>query len=406
MDSSDERTLEPQGEAPPVDSPRSPLLTAVALLSGDALRDAARRYPASLGGLDGLARALAASPIWGDSPRAAIVLRSEPHPSLSVLGYLSDSARTRLSALRDDLPRTLHSLHYVDYARAESDCVVLARKLTDRLGRDQIQQSYFVAVPRGGFIVLGMLAYTLGLQPHQLTPPPPGAPLVVVDDCALTGARLREQLEAYAQHDLTFAFLYAHPALCAAVEREERVHACLSAYPLHDHAPDQFGDAYAAWRDRWAARTERFWIGLPDHVCFAWNEPDITLWNADAETPESGWRLLPPDDRLRLRTTEALPVQMLQTGAYLSLPPAVIYADLGEDIVICNTTDGQGLTLAPPAADVFRAMVRADRESDAIQTAATTANVSTEWATAHIQRIRHRLMGAGLLETEPAPGDL
>ena len=395
-----ERTSDPPPDpdrAQTDDGQESDLLTAVTLLSGDALREALRRYPADFGGFDGLARALAASPLWGEAPRATLVLRDEPHPSLSVLGYLDASVGPRLAALRRDLPRVLRTLHYVDYSRAESDCIALAESLTKRLGRERIEQSSFAAIPRGGFIVLGMLAYALGLRADQLTPPPPGAPLVLVDDCALTGARLRECLTAYPQADISFAMLYAHPDLCAAVEREERVRACLSAHPLTDHAPAHLGDAYEAWRTRWDARTDRFWIGLPDHVCFAWNEPDIALWNAADEVAELGWYAVPRTGLRDGGSTAALPIVMQRPGAYLSLAPSVIYAAIGSDMVVCDAESGTGLTLSDSAAEVFQIMTRAEDEAEAIERVVATENVSSDWANLHVQRVRLSLTAAGLI---------
>src|ERR671910_1255702 len=143
--------------------------------------------------LQTLADALAVSPLWAEMPRATLVVRAAPDPLLGVVGYFDAAGRARLEALRWQLEHILPRLRYVGYAQAQEDCERLAARLVERFGRDELRGFRFVAIPRGGFIVLGMLAYILGLERSQLEAAPysehAGAPLVVVDDCALSGVR-------------------------------------------------------------------------------------------------------------------------------------------------------------------------------------------------------------------------
>jgi hypothetical protein len=159
-------------------------------------------------------------------------------------------------------------------------------------------------MPRGGFIVLGMLAYVLDLRPAQLAPSPPSdVPLVVTDDCAISGVRFSDMLDRCENRQVIFSHLYSHPDLRIAIERREpRVLACVSAQDLTDYAPAYYGDQYEAWRERWRQRPNPgYWVGQPDHVCFAWNEPDTVFWNPVAQQAESAWRLLPPELCLKNR---------------------------------------------------------------------------------------------------------
>ena len=56
---------------------------------------------------------------------------------------------------------------FITYEAAERDCAQLARMIRDQLGAE-LPSSRFVAIPRGGLIVLGMLSYWLGLSSDQV----------------------------------------------------------------------------------------------------------------------------------------------------------------------------------------------------------------------------------------------
>lgn len=374
--------------------------TASMLLRGEALAAARASYPSELGGLGGLARALAASPIWGTQSRAALVLRTGSDPFIAVLGYLDAATRARLDALRSHLPLALRTLRYVDYEQAERDSVRLAKQLEKRLGRDYLDQCYFAALPRGGFIVLGMLSYTLGLNASQLRAAPPDAPLVLVDDCALTGSHFRATLQELPQTEITFATLYAHPDLRTALERRERVKACVSAHDLRDHAPQYLGADYAAWRSRWDARADRDWIGIPDHVCFVWNEPEVALWNDESQAVERGWQLLPPSITRPEPEgeTAVLAVQSHGEGSgHIRLAPRVALADLDAQVIVCDVDTGAAVRLTGLAADVARALLTCDNARGIVNAVATSSEFTPGVVAAQIEQVVQSLAAHDLL---------
>ena len=375
-------------------------LSAVVLLGGEALGAARASYPDELGGLDGLARALATSPIWGTPSRAALVLRTGSDPFMAVLGYLDAATRARLDAMRSHLSLALRTLRYVDYEQAERDSARLAEQLEARLGRDYLDQCYFAALPRGGFIVLGMLSYTLGLKSNQLQPAPPDAPLVLVDDCALTGSHFRATLQELPQTEITFATLYAHPDLRTALERHERVKACVSAHDLQDHAPQHLGADYATWRARWDARTGRDWVGIPDHVCFAWNEPEVALWNVESQAVERGWQLLPPSTTRPEPESEmiVLPVQSHGEGSgHVRLAPRVAFADLGAQVIVCDVDTGEAVGLTALAADVARALLVHVTTREAAEAVAASHALTPSVVVAQVEQVVQRLAAHDLL---------
>ncbi|HEX6200804.1 MAG TPA: hypothetical protein VF150_11100, partial [Thermoanaerobaculia bacterium] len=173
-------------------------------------------------------------------------------------GPLGETEQARLGALAALLDRLAGSARYVGYAQAERDCEALAAKLLARFSRAELQRFSYLPIPRGGLIVLGMLSYLLDLAPERLAVGrPPDGPVVVIDDCALTGARLAATLRALPETEVVFAHLYSHPALRrAVVRREPRVVECLAARDLRDLAPESYPDPkdLGRWRRRWRRR--------------------------------------------------------------------------------------------------------------------------------------------------------
>ncbi len=312
-----------------------------------------------------LARGLAASPHWVTIPKAALIVRSGPQPLLGVVGTFDLAAQARLAFLRWQLTHIWPGLRYVSYRQAELDCERLSAQLVAQFGHEALSTYHFVGLPRGGLIVLGMLAYCLGLQHHQLhLLPPPDTPLVVVDDCALSGVRFGRFLQSYPIHRMIFAPLYSPPDLRRAIlSQESQVVACLSAWDLHDHAPERLGRGYEAWYARWMARSDSpcYWVGQPAPVAFAWNEPDQSIWNPFTEQAEDAWPLLPPEYCLKYRSqrdTAAIVIQQQPFGKGPLRPAdAGLFGELEDQIIVGHIHTGLSFSLADVAADMWRALI-------------------------------------------------
>jgi hypothetical protein len=243
----------------------------------------------------GVAEGIAASPLWRRFQTSILVVRPDAHPVVAVLGRFDENDRWRLEMLRDHLDVAKTHFRYVDYAQAEHDCEELARRLLARFGRERLLTCRFTAMPRGGHIVLGLLAYLLDLPRSRLSGlSAPDTPLVIVDDCAISGRRFGQFLRKRKSREVIFTPLYSHPGFRSALEaREPRVSACISARDLHDYAPEELGDKYADWHEKgMKSETGSYWMGQPEYLCFAWNEPDTKIWYPGAEKIETGWRIV------------------------------------------------------------------------------------------------------------------
>jgi hypothetical protein len=316
-----------------------------------------------------LASALSASSQWREMPHATLVVRSSPESVLGVMGYFDEAGRARLEGLRWQLDNVLPRLRYVGYEEAERESERLAERLVERFGREELEGFHFAAMPRGGFIVLGMLAYALGLRRGQLEPGPPDSPVVLVDDCAVSGVRFGEWMSRSKSEKVVFAHLYSAPELREAIEEKEGRVACVAARDLEDHAPGIHGEGYTAWRERWLARMDYggYWVGHPDHVCFAWNEPDTSIWNPVTEKEEAGWRLVPPELCLKNRPEPAeghAPIQFQPEGKGPIRPSSrVLFGELEGGVVIGDLEGGECFGLDGVGADMWRCIVEfGDRE--------------------------------------------
>lgn len=239
-----------------------------------------------------IARGIASSPFWSNMPGTELQVRFSP-AEITAVGSFDRADIARLKGLAWQTKHALQSLRYINYRDAEVACHRLVSNLEERIGSDQLKRCYFTALPRGGLIVLGMLSYLLELEPWQFaSPPDPATPLVVVDDCALTGHRFKRFLKDHPKNPIIFAPLYSPPELRAAIEESEsRVMACLSAHDLEECAYP--GEDDGMTEQLRSHLQDRFWTGHGEYICFAWNEPDFTLWNPVTDRVEGGWTILP-----------------------------------------------------------------------------------------------------------------
>lgn len=362
-----------------------------------------RDLPGQLGGdprsrTEALARAIATDPILADSG-ATLIVGSGPDPHIAILGSFDASVAARIEALPDHLDHVLPSLRYVDYRDVERDVEHLAAKLRQRLGA--LEDHRFRAIPRGGLIVLGMLAYALDLDASQLSDADDDRPLVLVDDVALTGARLRRFLVESGSKPFAFAHLYSHPDLRAAIETAESTLA-VAAADLVDRAPERLGGRYEAWRAAWRARSdEDYWVGLVDQLCFPWAEPDISWWNDVGKRVEPGWRLLPPELVLKTRhgAAHTADVQIMERGTgHVRPTERALAADLGDEVVLVDVVGHGNLALSGSWAAMWRALVATGDLAAAADSVAEEYDAGSEQVLEDLHRLVDLLRGQELLE--------
>lgn len=358
-----------------------------------------------------LARALAAG-APATAGLAIMVARPDP-PLLAAIGRFGPEDEARLQALHTRLRTHLGHTVYLDHRGAEAACERLAGTLTARFGREELARMRFVGVPRGGLIVLGMLAYALDLHRSQLGFGPadagdaadPDGPLVVVDDCVISGLRLAQFLAGRHERQIVVATLYSHPDLRRAIRgREPRVVEVVSAHDLRDHARDIRGDDYDAWHARWTARSDgrAFWLGEPEHVCFPWGEPESGVWNPVTCREEVGWRLIPPELSLKARHTAAANgwtarLQESATGRH-RVPAHVVYGDLDGEVVLGHLETMETFTLSGIAADLWRAAVSCGDDETAAARVAGAVGADPAEVLADLREFLNELRAAGLLE--------
>jgi hypothetical protein len=292
-----------------------------------------------------------------------VIVRGGVFPGIAVVGALDPAAIARVEELLSHVDEAVMGLHYVSYERAERDVRLLAERLEERFSRGLLDSAEFRAIPRGGLIVLGMLALTMDLRPDQLQGPTDDArPLVLVDDCALSGHRLHHELQERGGTMVSIAVLYAPEELCRSIEaRETHVQGCVAAHYLRDLGQEIHGAGYQAWVDRWTERLgeDRYWVGHPESVVFAWNEPDRSFINAATGQREAGWQLF--GSGLAGRTTGiggAMTVQVQPTARGPIRPTAsVFFGDLDGSVVIAKSEHDSAIVLDPVASAIWRSLI-------------------------------------------------
>ena len=334
--------------------------------------------------LSSLLCAIASDPLWEQLAGVRLVARAHPAPLIAAFGRFTPFARARLQNLSTLLVQVIEHHRYVDYGDAERLSACLAQRLLQRFSRDEIRTFRFAAVPRGGHIVLGMLAYALDLEPDQLCDIDTGlsehqpSPVVIVDDCAISGVRLQQYLRRANGQGIVFASLLAPAGFREAlVSREGLVLECLSAETLDDLAPQRFGDGYAEWyRERTVQMGKYgYWVGVTPHFAFAWSEPQTKYWNADARRFEAGWRVMPAHLCLahrHRRSASLMPerISICNTPhGYLRLSDRVLWVEVEERVAVAlmpkaDKSDATCFCLEGSAAAMWRAgMASGTREA-------------------------------------------
>ncbi len=349
-----------------------------------------------------LARAIAASPGWPREASPVLIVRSFPAPYLAVFGSFDASETAWLQAQAHALSPACQRLRYVGYPQIQRDCETLAELLLGRLGAEELRRCRFAAIPRGGLIVLGLLATALGLNRDQLISPSAAHAddtLVLVDDCAVTGARVSHALEGCEARAVVFACLYSPLGLRSALEAQEpRILACLSASDLE--GKEFTPEVVAAFPEEPGVR--RYWHGMPETLGLPWNEPDRMVWNAASGRYDLAWRIVPPELCLKNRPVAGsppVPIQVLPTPRGPLQPGAsVIYANYQEKIVIADLDAGRSFRLDGSGSEAWQAIVQSGSVEGAADLLGQEYEASQDLLRQDLQRFASELLSQGLLE--------
>jgi hypothetical protein len=346
--------------------------------------DVLSHYSSQLGltteqAIEALSEAVALHPGWQGIPQGMLVWRTQPTPCLAVIGIIPSKSLRQLDLQQAALNSACQRLRYVTYAEAEIACESLATQLIERFGLKALSGFRFCGIPRGGLIVLGMLSYALGLSHDQMTPPyPEEVPLAVVDDCALSGSRFARTLQQYPRQDLIFAPLYSHPDLRRNLtETEPQVLHCLSGQDLVDHGPNMMGAEYGAWQVQNQERLKgrRYWLGLPDYLCFPWNEPDHLLWNPLTQKLEESWHIVPPAYCLKNQPGVSFTVQRQPCfEGWLQPTAQTIFGSIDRQVLIGNLSTQETFGLSGRAAEFWWTLSSARSLEDAIASLARSTH--------------------------------
>lgn len=360
-----------------------------------------------------LARALAASPCARRLADGVLVVREGPSPRLGILARVDEADRAWLAVALAALQGTVSRLRRVDWPEVEAAAESVAEELLQRVGRERLEAAAVRGVPRGGLVAAGLVAYALDLPAGALDREPgDGRLTLLVDDCALSGARFRERLAAHGGGQVVFAPLFSPPALREAIEAAEPdVAACVSGRDLEDHAPRRLGPDYEAWAGAWRRRSgdRVYWVGQPDHVVFPWSEPEESVWDGSRGEEVPAFSVAPPELCLARRGADAsgpeIQVQPRSPGP-LRPAPHLLWGALDGYVVIRDPAADRALTLDGTAAAMWRALVREGDVEGAARRLADVYDAPGDRIRGDLDDLARRLVDRGALVTgEPTDRD-
>lgn len=349
-----------------------------------------------------LANALSCGPAW---ERLRGHVRLVVRPSTGVLGLIGSPApddRPLLEAFGWQVESLLRRLRPVPYPEVESACIDLATRIRAILDDDALTRARVVGIPRGGMIVAAMLAYALGLPIAPSGSATGNEVTILVDDCSLSGMRLRDEIRRHRGDRLVIGLLHAHADLARAVEeREPGVVACIVARDLVDHALDR--PDYEPWKERWQQRAPNdYWTGDPDHVCYPWNEPDALVWNRERMAAEAGWRVVPPQWCLKNRSQARVADVQVCAAVNGPLRPRddVVWCVSEDEVIVAGRKGSTAIALRGSARAMWTAIVSHALAEQAIAEVAGRYGVDTRTVQADFERFTADLAARGLLHLE------
>jgi hypothetical protein len=359
--------------------------------------------------LAALSTAIGRSSGWPSRSDVLFVLRPEPEPVLGIVAASGAVPTDLLAAQARAIERGIGRLRYFDDRQARRAAEVLAGNLVQQFGGD-LQHCRFKVIPRGGLIVLGMLASSLDLRPEQLEEG--GADsgfLVIVDDCALSGARFGSFIAAEPAKQIVFAHLCSPASFRRALAtREPRVVASIAAYNLLEPDLEVSSESYRVAQSRWFDRLgpERYVLSDCERVCFPWNEPDRLIWNPVAQQAELAWKIVPPQRCFKRVSIDgsAVRIQIQPRGRGPFCPsPEVVFGRTGHETIVAQLDSGLTYRLGGSASDMWWALLKTGNTEDAQGLLSRMYDVDPEVLRSDLDELVRSLLEQGLMEFRSSP---
>ena len=315
---------------------------------------------------------------------------------MAVVGHLNEIQRGSIEALATQLDHVLSHRRVLGWYDVEQTVDRLAAALRNTLGPDELAGARWLPVPRGGVIVLGLLAYALDLDLNRA---PTNRLTVVVDDTCISGSRFQRfaraqglRADAAGHGQTVFAHLHSTPGVRDAIGRELGMRT-VAAEDLHDHAAERLGDGYEPWTAAWSARDpDALWASQPDHLAYPWNEPDISVWNDTAGRVESGWRTVHRGPEPDAEVLELIAV----TSDSSRVTDGSVVVEVNDDLLLARPDHPEVLRLTDTAVDFWRALVDTDLP-DAVGELAGRFDVDRSDLATDLTEFRSALVDAGFL---------
>ncbi len=381
--------------------------------------------------LTGASDAAAALRILGDTLNrdsrlsdAYMVLRlhhdveKKEQEGIYLFGDLSPERVELIARLATQIPQTLKDSLYISYPEAENFAEDLAEKLIRTYGRERLAQFEIRPVPRGGYIVCGLLLYALGklTETGSRGGEAVKRPILLVDDAVFSGFRIRQTVESIQKQEphreVHVAVLAAPESLCNGKGGVHQSFPITAAMEYQDQAPEMYGETYAQWKSGWESKSGEkvLWTGHPKTIVFSWSEPESVFINSVTDEIELAFRLYPPQRcfRNRFEGEDRGTVQLHEDSpSGWTAAPEVVAARIGENrIVVADFTENgeeQGrdcFLLEDTAADMWDILLRAESTVKAAEELAGLYDADPEEIRKDLEHFAASLKEQGLLVHE------
>lgn len=345
--------------------------------------------------LNELIVAIAKNGFWHIDEQSFIVCRACTDGAYIAI-CTTESSQDHLSEINSQLQSldtSLQQIQYLDSTQCLDLTKSLAKIIKQTVPENILKNSQVVAIPRGGLFIQAMLSYFLPLKHHQLQYTENDvdtSPLIIVDDCAISGLRLAQQLEKFPNRDIYFFTIASPEKLRDSVKlKEARVLDFKSVVNIKSYSTLKAQNTQ-----------QRYWLGQCDAVIFPWSETQRSHFSNGKLSNRPLWKIAP--DKLCMSTKakkqaiKATEVKENQS-AVLSTPDNILHFTDQGITKILDASTMKHYSLDAIGSDIWQSLLSNSNLDHALAELSATYKVSKTRLNNDMQLLTQKLIDAGLI---------
>ena len=345
--------------------------------------------------LNELIVAIAKNEFWHIDEQSFIVCRACTDGAYIAV-CTTESSQDHLSEINSQLQSldtSLQQIQYLDSTQCLDLTKSLAKIIKQTVPENILKNSQVVAIPRGGLFIQAMLSYFLPLEHHQLQYTENDvdtSPLIIVDDCAISGLRLAQQLKKFPNREIYFFTIASPRELRDSVNsKESRILDFKSVLDVKSYSTLDLNHA-----------SQCYWRGQCDTIIFPWSETQRSYRFNGQLSNVPLWKVAPNklclsarEKKQRIRTTEIKE----NPSSVMSTPDDVLYhTDQGLTRIL-NVSTMKHYSLDSIGSTIWQSLLKNADLDNVLAELSSIYGVSKTKLNSDVQLLTQKLFNDGLI---------